>query len=181
MTRAERLPEFASAQSVDKAYFHAGTAAARQRARNNICEANISKPGACTSVLMRLEGESFRMGTFGRLVFCAVRTQIVGKTIVFRQSQTGDRLPGFFFGRGKAPETDRKTRLRDTSQNGLHGEKKLHPSLRYGQMSLCRKHKNERIDFLIIGRLSEIVENSKKNVPMSRESSIINTIIRRDG
>ena len=30
-----------------------------------------------------LEGESFRMGTFGRLVFCEVRTQIVGKTKFF--------------------------------------------------------------------------------------------------
>ena len=29
------------------------------------------------------------MGTFGRLVFCEVRTQIVGKTIVFRQSYIG--------------------------------------------------------------------------------------------
>ena len=102
------------------------------------------------------------------------------KTIVFSTGSNRGQAPRFFC-RGKAPETDRKTRLRDTSQNGLHGEKKLHPSLRYGQMSLCRKHKNERIDFLIIGRLSEIVENSKKNVPMSRESSIINTIIRRDG
>ena len=91
------------------------------------------------------------------------------------------QAPRFFLWQRKSSETDRKTRLRDTSQNRLHGEGKLHPSLRYGQMSLCRKHKNERIDFLIIGRLSEIVENSKKNVPVSRESSIINTIIRRDG
>ena len=36
-----------------------------------------------------LEGESFRMETFGRPVFCEVRTQIVGKTIVFRQSYIG--------------------------------------------------------------------------------------------
>ena len=148
--------------------------------RRSKSRAGASKPRACTSVLLRPEGEGFRMGTFGRLVFCAVRIQIVGKTIVFSTGSNRGQAPRFFC-RGKAPETDRKTRLRDTSQNGLHGEKKLHPSLRYGQMSLCRKHKNERIDFLIIGRLSEIVENSKKNVPMSRESSIINTIIRRDG
>ena len=32
---------------------------------------------------MLLEGESFRMGTFGRLVFCEVRTLIVGKTKFF--------------------------------------------------------------------------------------------------
>ena len=32
---------------------------------------------------MLLEGESFRMGTFGRLVFCEARTQIVGKTLFF--------------------------------------------------------------------------------------------------
>ena len=43
------------------------------------------------SVFLLLEGESFRMGTFGRLVFCAVRTQLVGETSVSRQ------LSGCFF------------------------------------------------------------------------------------
>ena len=37
---------------------------------------------------MLLEGESFRMGTFGRLVFCEVRTLIVGKTKFFDSKKT---------------------------------------------------------------------------------------------
>ena len=126
-------------------------------------------------------GRKFPHGNFRTTRVLRSQNTDCRKNDSFSTVSNRGQAPRFFFGRGKAPETDRKTRLRDTSQNGLHGEEKLHPSLRYGQMSLCRKHKNERIDFLIIGRLSEIVENSKKNVPMSRESSIINTIIRRDG
>ena len=128
-----------------------------------------------------LRGRKFPHGNFRTTRVLRSQNTDCRKNDSFSTVSNRGQTPRFFLWQRKGSETDRKTRLRDTSQNKLHGEGKLHPSLRYGQMSLCRKHKNERIDFLIIGRLSEIVENSKKNVPVSRESSIINTIIRRDG
>ena len=52
------------------------------------------KTGACTSVFILLEGESFRMGTFGRLVFCVRQNTDCRKNEVFRQSLF---IPCFLF------------------------------------------------------------------------------------
>ena len=68
--------------TVDEVRFRAGKQS-RDSAFKSVCGANAGKPGACTSVFILLEGESFRMGTFGRLVLCGVRTQIVGQTKFF--------------------------------------------------------------------------------------------------
>ena len=154
---------------------------ARQRVFKRVCSVNAKKNRGHAPRFFTSGGRKFPHGNFRTTRVLRSQNTDCRKNDSFSTVSNRGQTPRFFLWQRKSSETDRKTRLRDTSQNKLHGEGKLHPSLRYGQMSLCRKHKNERIDFLIIGRLSEIVENSKKNVPVSRESSIINTIIRRDG
>ena len=69
-------------QFVDKVYFHAGTALARQRAFKSVGCANASKPG---DVYLGLE-------TFGRPCSAFVRTQIVGKTKFFDSYSVGRSL-----------------------------------------------------------------------------------------
>ncbi len=75
-----------SSPLVEKVHLGDAAAVARQRAFETAITVIASKPGACTSVLIPLEGESFRMGTFGRLVFCASQNTDCRKNEVFRQS-----------------------------------------------------------------------------------------------
>ena len=60
----------------------------RGSARKYNLRSRLIKTGSMYHGFYTLRGESFRMGTFGRPVFCEVKTQIVGKTLVFRQAQT---------------------------------------------------------------------------------------------
>ena len=59
---------------------------ARQRAWNSICSANAQKGGACITIFELLEGESFCIGTFGRLWNGPRSVPLVGETVVSRQA-----------------------------------------------------------------------------------------------
>ena len=97
-----------AAQSVDKVCFHAKQQS-RGSAHSKAFAAQTHKPVGLypQKYLMRatggvylgfhtLRGRKFPYGNFRTSVFCEVKTQIVGKTIVFRQSQAaGSRLPLF--------------------------------------------------------------------------------------
>ena len=106
-----KAPVLPVPQSVDKVCFHAKTAVARQRAFKSVCCANACarRPLSSYKYLMRatggvylgfhtLRGRKFPYGNFRTSVFCEVKTQIVGKTIVFRQSQAPvSPVPSFYY------------------------------------------------------------------------------------
>ncbi|MFQ9128019.1 MAG: PhoU domain-containing protein [Butyricicoccaceae bacterium] len=86
-----RTHEIRGSQPVDKVCFHAKTAVAAAHSKAFAAQTHENRgvyPGFHT-----LRGRKFPYGNFRTSVFCEVKTQIVGKTIVFRQSRLSPLFP----------------------------------------------------------------------------------------